>query len=83
MAYYSHPKETLWLPGAIMPGANNRGSEGYAHFVVTLGDGATWKEARGHFARLPAALVKAFPDVNQKFKTVSFYEYGPLTCLSQ
>jgi hypothetical protein len=76
-------EETFWLPGASMPGANNRGSEGYAHFVVTLGDGITWQEARSHFARLTAALVKAFPDVNQKFNTVSFYDFGPLTCPSQ
>lgn len=76
-------EETLWLPGASMPGANNRESEGYAHFVVTLGDGTTWEEARRHFARLPVALVKAFPDVNQKFNTLSFHDFGLLTCSSQ
>jgi hypothetical protein len=29
-----------------MPGAKNRDSEGYAHFVVTLGDAGTRQEAR-------------------------------------
>jgi hypothetical protein len=76
--------ETLWLPGASMPGARNRDSaEGYSHFVVTLGDGVTWPEARRHFAKLPAQLANAFPDVNQKFKTISFYEVGLLSCPSQ
>lgn len=74
-------EETVWLAGASMPGANDRASsEGYAHFIVTLGDGATWQEARRHFGALPAKLVRAFPDVNQKFNTVSFYDSGPLTC---
>lgn len=74
-------EETLWLPGGSMPGANNRAaSEGYAHFVVTLGDDVTWQEARRHFRELPAKLVKAFPDVNQKFNSVSFYDSGLLTC---
>jgi hypothetical protein len=76
-------EETLWLPGASMPGAMNRGSEGYAHFVVTLGDDITWQEARRHFRELPALLANAFPEVNQKFKTVSFYELGLLSCASQ
>jgi hypothetical protein len=77
-------EETLWLPGASMPGAKNRdSSQGYAHFVVTLGDGVTWQEAQRHFEKLPAQLVNAFPDVNQKFKTVSFYNYGLLSCPSQ
>jgi DTW domain-containing protein YfiP len=66
-----------------MPGAKSRDSEGYAHFVVTLGDGVTWPEARRHFKKLPALLANAFPDVNQKFKTVSFYEVGLLNCASQ
>ena len=47
------------------------------------GAGLSEQEARSHFARLPAASVKAFPDVNQKFNTVSFYDFGPLTCPSQ
>ncbi len=76
-------EETLWLPGASMAGAKNRDSEGYAHFVVTLGDGVTWKETRSYFAKLPELLANAFPDVNQKFKTVSFYEMGLLSCGSQ
>jgi hypothetical protein len=76
-------EETVWLPGASMPGASNRGSEGYAHFVVTLGDGATSQEARRHFGKLPAALANAFPDVNHKFKTVSFYDLGSLACPPQ
>jgi hypothetical protein len=76
-------EETLWLPGASMPGANNRGSEGYAHFVVTLGDDIRREEARRHFGKLPALLAKAFPDVNQKFKTVAFYDLGLLACPSQ
>lgn len=76
-------EETLWLPGASMAGASNRASEGYAHFVVTLGDGTRRQEARRHFEKLPAALVKAFPEVNQKFNNVSFYDFGPLTCSSQ
>lgn len=52
-------------------------------FVVTLGDGVTWQEAQRHFEKLPAQLVNAFPDVNQKFKTVSFYNLGLLSCPSQ
>lgn len=77
-------EETLWLPGASMPGARNRdSSEGYAHFIVTLGDGVTWQEARRHFEKLPAQLANAFPDVNQKFKSVSFYDLGLLSCASQ
>lgn len=77
-------EETLWLPGASMPGAKNRdSSEGYAHFIVTLGDGVTWQEARRHFEKLPAQLANAFPDVNQKFKSVSFYDLGLLSCASQ
>jgi MacB-like periplasmic core domain len=77
-------EETLWLPGASMPGARNRdSSEGYTHFVVTLGDGVTWQEARRHFEKLPAQLANAFPDVNQKFKTVSFSDLGLLSCPSQ
>lgn len=76
-------EETLWLPGASMSGARNRDSEGYAHFVVTLGDDITWQEARRHFAKLPALLANAFPEVNQKFKAVSFYDFGLLTCASQ
>lgn len=77
-------EETLWLPGASMPGAKNRdSSEGYAHFIVTLGDGVTWQEARRHFEKLPAQLANAFPDVNQKFKSVSFYDLGLLNCASQ
>lgn len=73
--------ETLWLPGASVPGANDRGTaEGYSHFIMRLGDEITWHRARRHFETLPAALVKAFPDVNQKFKTVSFYDLGLLSC---
>ena len=66
-----------------MPGAKNRDSEGYAHFVVTLEDAGTRQEARRHFSKLPQRLVNAFPDVNQKFKTVSFYDLGLLNCASQ
>lgn len=76
-------EDMVWLPGASMAGAMNRDSEGYTHFVVTLGDGVTWKEARSYFSELPGALANAFPDVNQKFKTVSFYELGLLSCASQ
>ena len=75
--------ETFWLPGASMPNANSRGSEGYTHFVVTLGDDIRRDEARSHFGNLPALLAKAFPEVNQKFKTVAFYDLGLLPCLSQ
>ena len=53
--------ETLWLPGASMPNAKGRGSEGYTHFVVTLGDDIRRDEARSHFGNLPALLAKAFP----------------------
>jgi len=76
-------EDMLWLPGASMPGAKNRDSEGYTHFVVTLGDDVTWNEARSYFSKLPDALANAFPEVNQKFKTISFYEVGLLSCASQ
>ena len=70
--------------GSEYVGAWNRDSaEGYAHFVVTLGDGVTWQEARRHFEKLPARLANAFPDVNQKFRSVSFYDLGLLSCSSQ
>lgn len=76
-------EETLWLPGASMNGANDRAAEGYAHFVVRLGEDVTWEQARRHFGKLPAALAKAFPDVNDKFKTLSFYDLGPLSCVAR
>jgi hypothetical protein len=76
-------EETLWLPGASMPGANTRGSEGYTHFVVTLGDDIRWDDARRYFGTLPSLLAKAFPDVNQKFKAVGFYDLGLLACPSR
>jgi hypothetical protein len=77
-------EETLWLPGAAMTGANNRAAaDGYAHFVVRPGEDITSQEVRRHFGTLPEALVNAFPDVNQKFRTVSFYDLGPLSCLRQ
>lgn len=76
-------EDTIWFPGAGVPGAGNRTSEGYAHFVVTLGDEITWDEAGRFFRKVPALLVNAFPDVNQKFKTISFYNLGLLSCPSQ
>jgi MacB-like periplasmic core domain len=75
-------EETLWLPGALLPDANDRRSEGYSHFVVRLGDDTTWRQAVRDFARLPPLLAKLFPAENQKFKNVSFYDLGPITCLS-
>lgn len=73
--------ETMWLPGASMPGADNRSSEGYTYFVVRP-SGPTLQETRRYFSQLPARLVEAFPDVNQKFKTVTFQGW-PLNCLRQ
>lgn len=75
-------EETLWLPGAILPDATDRRSEGYSHFVVRLGEDTTWPRALRDFARLPAWLAKRFPAENQRFKNVFFYDLGPITCLS-